>query len=227
MSFCPGCFPRFQDNQMAHMDKGGCLYCEEVEDSILDSSSVHNLSIDEPQLITCSEAIKVEPIYEEAKRAEDMENECCICYEIIGTKNNCVTQCGHKFCFKCIVMAMSRNNGCPCCRAPLTDEKPEDDADDDESEYEEDDDDEDEDEDEYEEIPGADAEIIALRLEAEGFTMLDMVSLLLNRFSKTNARHTEDFIANVYVKFDEIQILADKESEEQTMFAAEDLRNVA
>jgi hypothetical protein len=28
--------------------------------------------------------------------------ECCICYEIIGEKNNCVTECGPKFCFKCL-----------------------------------------------------------------------------------------------------------------------------
>lgn len=226
MSFCPGCYPKFQENQTAHMDKGGCLYYDDVEESILDSSSIHDILLDEPQLVTCSEAIRVEPIGHHATSREDMENECCICYEIIGTKNNCVTQCGHKFCFKCIVMAMSRNNGCPCCRAPLTDAMPEDDIDDDESVYEVDelfDDDEDEDE----EIPEADAEIIASRLEAEGFTMLDIVSLLLNRFSKTNARHTEDFVANVYVKFDEIQISADKEADEQTMFAAEDLRNVA
>jgi hypothetical protein len=25
---CPGCFPIFQPNQLAHMDKGGCLYLE-------------------------------------------------------------------------------------------------------------------------------------------------------------------------------------------------------
>jgi hypothetical protein len=26
---CPGCFPVFQCNQLAHMDYGGCLYSED------------------------------------------------------------------------------------------------------------------------------------------------------------------------------------------------------
>jgi hypothetical protein len=26
---CPGCFPIFQLNQLAHMDPGGCLYSED------------------------------------------------------------------------------------------------------------------------------------------------------------------------------------------------------
>lgn len=60
--------------------------------------------------------------------------ECCICYETIGDKNNCVTPCGHKFCFVCLTKALTTNNTCPCCRQVLI-EAPEDD----ESEYESDD----------------------------------------------------------------------------------------
>jgi hypothetical protein len=66
--------------------------------------------------------------------------ECPICYEVIGEKNCCVTECGHRFCFKCVTKSLTVNNACPCCRAQLLEE---DDLieEDDESEYEEDDDD--------------------------------------------------------------------------------------
>ena len=59
--------------------------------------------------------------------------ECCICFEAIGEKNNCVTPCGHKFCFVCLTKALTNNNTCPCCREVLI-EMPEDEEDD-ESEY--------------------------------------------------------------------------------------------
>jgi len=45
--------------------------------------------------------------------------ECCICYETIGDKNNCVTPCGHKFCFVCLTKSLANNNTCPCCREVL------------------------------------------------------------------------------------------------------------
>jgi hypothetical protein len=61
--------------------------------------------------------------------------ECCICYEIIGEKNNCVTPCGHKFCFVCLTKALTNNNTCPCCREVLLESSEEDE--DDESEWEE------------------------------------------------------------------------------------------
>ena len=65
--------------------------------------------------------------------------ECPICYEVIGEKNCCVTECGHRFCFKCVTKALSVNNSSPCCRAQLLEEE-----EDDDSEYEEDDDSDDE-----------------------------------------------------------------------------------
>ena len=64
--------------------------------------------------------------------------ECCICYETIGDKNNCVTPCGHKFCFVCLTKSLTTNNTCPCCREVLI-EAPE--EDDDDSDYENDSDD--------------------------------------------------------------------------------------
>jgi hypothetical protein len=51
-----------------------------------------------------------------------VKNECPICYEIIGEKNNCNTPCGHIFCFSCITKALSKNNTCPCCRENLVDQ---------------------------------------------------------------------------------------------------------
>ena len=62
--------------------------------------------------------------------------ECAICYEVIGTSNSCVTPCGHKFCFNCIVKSTKHNNTCPCCRGPLGEPTP-DEQDTDEEEYDE------------------------------------------------------------------------------------------
>ena len=60
------------------------------------------------------------------------ENECVICFENIGEKNNCVTECGHKFCLKCLVTSIAHKNACPCCRAQLIDEIEGDDEEEDE-----------------------------------------------------------------------------------------------
>ena len=53
--------------------------------------------------------------------------ECCICMDAINfATNNCVTPCGHTFCFQCLAKALEQNNTCPCCRSVLMAE-PEDD----------------------------------------------------------------------------------------------------
>jgi len=161
MSRCYGCFPNYQENQMAHMGPGGCLYCEDVESDISTSSSVHELSSILSETTELSWAQRVMKTVEEKEAAEkskavapptlstsDIENECCICYETIGNKNNCVTECGHKFCFKCLATAMTRNNACPCCRAPLVDVPEEESDDENDDDYEESVDEGEEDEDE-------------------------------------------------------------------------------
>jgi len=55
--------------------------------------------------------------------------------------NNCVTPCGHSFCFQCLAKALEQNNTCPYCRTVLMEEpeeeEEEDDYDDDESEWSE------------------------------------------------------------------------------------------
>jgi hypothetical protein len=54
--------------------------------------------------------------------------ECCICMDAINfATNNCVTPCGHTFCFQCLAKALEQNNTCPCCRAVLMAEPEEED----------------------------------------------------------------------------------------------------
>ena len=54
---------------------------------------------------------------------EQIQHECCICYETIGKSNMTITPCGHQFCFSCLMKSMDLRNTCPCCRAPLREEE--------------------------------------------------------------------------------------------------------
>jgi hypothetical protein len=149
------------------------------------------------------------------------EKECCICYELIGQTNNCVTGCGHAFCFKCLALAMAHKNACPCCRAKLIDVPDEDEDEEADRDYEEDDE-EDEEEDDIDEE--GHVEDIVDRLEKEGLTMTDVVSMLLNRYSKRDAKYTDDHIGHINQRFDELAAEVDMEHIEQQQFAAEDRR---
>ncbi len=156
------------------------------------------------------------------------DQECCICFEIIGIKNNCVTECGHSFCFKCLAMAMSRKNACPCCRAPLVDVPEEEEEGEDEGDEDEDDDEEDEDEgdedDEHDNM--GDVEDVVRSLEMKGVTMMDVVSMLLNRYSKKDEKYTAEYIDKLNATFDETEYDVYNEHNERQMFAAEDVRAV-
>ena len=48
--------------------------------------------------------------------------ECAVCYDKIGNKNNCVTPCGHTFCFQCMMSCLNYKNTCPICRQVLQEE---------------------------------------------------------------------------------------------------------
>ena len=49
------------------------------------------------------------------------EPECSICFNKIGERNNCVTPCGHLFCFTCIIEVIRHDsNSCPNCRSAFT-----------------------------------------------------------------------------------------------------------
>ena len=50
------------------------------------------------------------------------DNNCPICLDEIGEKDNCITECGHKFCLKCLSTSLREKNTCPMCRAVLVEE---------------------------------------------------------------------------------------------------------
>ena len=147
------------------------------------------------------------------------ETDCCICYEKIDAqRNNCVTECGHRFCFKCLATSMMHNTACPCCRSPLVEsEDDEDDEDegsdaDTENEYQEDAD---------EDETGCDPEELTRRLAAQGFTMQDMVSMLLGRY---NQNVSDAAIFELNKRFDVIVEEADNEKLETEAMGGEDTR---
>lgn len=207
---CPGCYPIYQANQLAHMEPGGCLWCDyQVENSQLTVEGSLDTLFEEPMV---------------SKEEEDKKvvNECCICYETIDSeKNNCVTECGHRFCFKCLATSMAHNNcTCPCCRSPLVEssedsDEEEDEEDDNETEDLEEDDDEDED---------IECDIVELtrRLESNGFKMQDVLAMLIGRYVKDS---TDISIFDMNKKFDEIVDDADNEAIENVEMGQEDMRS--
>ena len=40
---------------------------------------------------------------------------CIVCFE----KSNCITECNHSYCFKCIYEWLKKKQTCPCCRAEV------------------------------------------------------------------------------------------------------------
>lgn len=49
--------------------------------------------------------------------------DCSICLETIGEKNNCVTECGHKYHMSCLMKWTMKNNSCPACRNKINKEE--------------------------------------------------------------------------------------------------------
>jgi len=155
-----------------------------------------------------------------------LTHECCICYDTIDAdKNNCVTDCGHRFCFKCVATSLMHNNcACPYCRAPLVD-TPEESEEDDEEEEEDDDetleteDEEDEDDDETHEC---DIDELVRRLIEQGIGMKEVLSMLIGRYSPGTTDEAAYAVCN---KFDEIVEEADREVYEQEAMWDEDTRN--
>jgi len=93
--------------------------------------------------------------------------ECCICMDAINfATNNCVTPCGHTFCFQCLAKALEQNNTCPCCRAVLMAE-PEDEEASEWSEWTDEDEDEEEDEELYDDEALTSLRMFYQRLDGE------------------------------------------------------------
>jgi len=218
------------------------VYSEsEIEDDIHWSFSTQEekenddfLTISEKIWDTNIENLSDDFIISEVTENSDNNTECCICFETIDKKkNNCITECGHSFCLKCLATSMyHNNNACPCCRTALVDEPEEEDEDEDDEDYDEDDDDETEIYSEYDAREGGEnqyyldcnVEEVTRRLQSNGFTMTDIVSMLIGRYSR-DEKYTVEYINEMSNKFDEILDEADKETYEQRMFAAEDMRD--
>uniref|UniRef100_A0A6C0L896 RING-type domain-containing protein n=1 Tax=viral metagenome TaxID=1070528 RepID=A0A6C0L896_9ZZZZ len=227
MSSCSGCFPIYQANQTAHMESGGCLYVDEdvfcqpvnllsqFESSNVDASAAYAPAVDNESAsasgseVSCFDSVGT-------------GTECCICYEIIGKKNNCVTDCGHVFCFKCLATAMAHNNSCPCCRAPLTDMPDDEDDDSDYEEDEEEDSDDDDDEIHVNKEYDGDVEDMVTRMEAKGVTMLDIVSLLFSKFSKKDEKYTKEYVRALCDTINQISEETENESKEREVMGGED-----
>jgi len=135
--------------------------------------------------------------------------ECPVCFEHIGDKNSCVTNCGHRFCLNCLLQSYNSLNNCPLCRETLNaNEKEDEDDDDEDDDYEDDDDDDsitldDEDDDEDNSDTATDTTVdiaklatvehITSELKKNGYTMEDIVSMYLDRsLTKDTAQHTVD-----------------------------------
>jgi hypothetical protein len=212
------------------MEPGGCCYVEDTVDDFFPTNLEDQF--DEAAgdfLITSQEKEKSETM------SETSNIECCICFEVIGKKNNCTTECGHQFCFKCLATALTKKNACPCCRAKLVDE-PEEEEEDGESDYADEDDEYDyEDGDEQHDIfpdginvtkdYDGDVEDLVESMEKNGVTMLDLVSLLYNKFSKKNEIYTPEYIKALCEKVDQINLDCEQEYRESEQMASEDPHN--
>lgn len=224
-TICSGCFPIYQPNQLAHCEPGGCLWCKTEEENDLLTvegsldSLFENLSSIDPKEESLN-SLFIDAIESIDSKEKKTVEECCICYDAIDTnKNNCVTECGHKFCFKCLATAMQHSSACPCCRSPLvessetSDDEDEEVESDDETEYEE----------QYED-DDAECEIheLSARLEANGFKMQDILSMLLGRYAKGSS---DAVIYEMNKKFEELIDEADGEAEENIEMGKEDVHN--
>jgi len=143
----------------------------------------------------------------------DTMSECPICFEVIGEKNYCKTDCGHIFCFKCILTAFRNNSSCPCCRSELI-ESIDEDSDEDDEDDEDSDDDEDIDDDEEEEIEGS-VEAISAAFVEKVYIIEDVVSLLLCRNRSEENKDTHVYYKKISDEFDEIVIDIDRNTKNE------------
>lgn len=151
---------------------------------------------------------------------------CTICYETLGEKNCCTTECGHKFCFKCIATAMQYNNSCPYCRTALIDEPAEDNN---ESDNEVGSIAEDETDDEESDAE-AEVEDVAKQLQEKGVTMVDVLSLLIGRYSKNrnnNNLNNDEQFESLHHRIWDIIVQIDDECIEQHQMMKEDINSLA
>lgn len=160
-----------------------------------------------------------------AESAKDTDKECIICYESLSrTRNMCITECGHEFCFSCMMKHVQRNNGCPICRSTFFEEIDDDADSDNEDEYSEvsgserDSDNEDEDlaDDEYS------IEQFETAFVAKGYGLKDALSMLMYKFSKTDEKYNKTYINQLEKDIDDINDDLQREFEERCDMEEED-----
>ena len=148
------------------------------------------------------------------------EKECCICFETIGCKNNCVTPCGHSFCFNCVTRALTQNNTCPICRTVLIEVVEEEEED---SDYDSDEEEEDSDgEEEEEEQDDCGIDEITLRFLKLGYKTIDVMSMLTGRYKRSDPKNTKEYIQKMIHDFEDILDKVDGEEDEREAMAEED-----
>jgi hypothetical protein len=150
--------------------------------------------------------------------------ECCVCFEEIDSlKNNCVTPCGHQFCFVCIAKCLGRGHCCPICRGELIEKnenESEDGDEEDDSDYEDSDDEDEEENVEYDEDENID--VITENFIKKGYDAMDLVTMILGRVKKSNPKYTNQYIKKMLDDFDETVEEIENQKREQEDFAAED-----
>lgn len=163
--------------------------------------------------ITCSSGHFVGP--DEPNCSPESGIECSICYTLIGKTNNCVTECGHEYCLSCMLLSARTKNTCPYCRfelVPKEEKEEEEESEEDISTIDEEEDDVAEDERlTWEMNHEATVEEIVDRFERSGITMLDVVSLMMHRYSRTDVKYTKDYIKKLNDTSHEIVFAADRE----------------
>lgn len=156
------------------------------------------------------------------------ERSCVICFEELSTKKNfCVTECGHEFCFSCMMKHMQRNNGCPLCRQQIIEDIS--DSDSEESEYTEYDEEDDvtvedaetEEEETETEYP---IESFVAAFEAKGYGLKDALSMLMYRYSKTDDKYTKTYIKQLEDDVEDMNDELQKEFDERVRMSEEDVR---
>jgi len=154
--------------------------------------------------------------------------ECVICYESLSTKKNlCITECGHEFCFSCMMKHVQRNNGCPICRTTIIEELDESDSDTEEDVVEYDTDEFGSDEETIEENENdLESEYSIEQFEsafiAKGYGLKDALSLLMSKFSKTDEKYTKSYIKKLEADVDDMHEELQRECEERSDMSQED-----
>ena len=115
---------------------------------------------------------------------------------------------------------MQHKNACPCCRTKLINMPENINEEDEESDYDE----------EIRQIERdqtteetVSIESIVDRLEQNGFTMLDIVSLYLNHFSLTNEKYTRAYINSMDNRIDDIVTELENEAKENNSVSLEEI----